>query len=123
MDETNIFNMAQVEALPITAEQVALTTKRDPLLTQVYHYTQSDWPTEVDSVLLPYWNHQTEFSIERGCLLWSIQVIIPQKLQDTILEELHKDNPGIVQMKAIAVMSGGKEWIEVGKIMPSMSVS
>ena len=30
MDEVNVFNIAQVEALPITAEQVATATKRDP---------------------------------------------------------------------------------------------
>jgi len=102
MDETNIFNIAQVEALPITAEQVAIKTKRDPLLSQVCCYTQSGWPTEVDSVLLPYWNRRTELSIERGCLLWGIRVIIPQKLQGTILDESHKDHPGIVRMKAIA---------------------
>ena len=102
MDEVNVFNIAQVEALPITAEQVATATKRDPLLSQVYRYTQSGWPTEVDDVLVPYWNRRTEISIERGCLLWGIRVVIPQKLQEAVLEELHKDHPGIVRMKAIA---------------------
>ena len=102
MDEVNVFNIAQVEALPITAEQVATATKRDPLLSQVYRYTQSGWPTEVDDVLMPYWNRRTEISIERGCLLWGIRVVIPQKLQEAVLEELHKDHPGIVRMKAIA---------------------
>ena len=40
MDEVNIFNIAQVEALPTTAEQVTTATKKDPLLSQVYRYTQ-----------------------------------------------------------------------------------
>ena len=56
MDEINILNIAQVEAMPVTAEQVATETKKDPLLSQVYRYTQSGWPTDVDDVLLPHWN-------------------------------------------------------------------
>ena len=102
MDEINIFNIAQVEAMPVTAEQVATATKKDPLLSQVYRYTQSGWPTDVDDVLLPHWNRRTELSLERGCLLWGIRVVIPQKLQERLLKELHKDHPGIVRMKEIS---------------------
>ena len=32
------------------AQKVATATQRDPLLSQVYRYTQLGWPTEVDSV-------------------------------------------------------------------------
>ena len=102
IDEINIFNIAQVEAMPVTAQQVATATQRDPLLSQVYRYTQSGWPSEADDVLLPFWNHRNELSIETGCLLWGIRVVIPKKLRQRVLEELHKDHPGIVRMKAIA---------------------
>jgi len=40
-------------SLSTLAEQVATTTKRDPLLSQAHHYTQSGWPTKVDSVFCP----------------------------------------------------------------------
>ena len=102
IDEINILNIAQVEAMPVTAQQVATATQRDPLLSQVYRYTQSGWPSEVDDLLLPFWNRRNELSIETGCLLWGIRVVIPKKLQQRVLEELHKDHPGIVRMKAIA---------------------
>ena len=82
MDEVNVFNIAQVEAMPVTAEQVTVATKKDPLLSQMYCYTQSGWPTKVYDVLLPDWNRRTELSFQRGCLLWNIQVVIPQKLQE-----------------------------------------
>ena len=88
--------------MPVTAQQVATATQRDPLLSQVYRYTQSGWPSEVDDVLLPFWNSRNELSIETGCLLWGIRVVIPKKLQQRVLEELHKDHPGIVRMKVIA---------------------
>ena len=58
----------------------------------------------MDDVLLLFWNYQlqTELSIETGCLPWGIQVVIPEKLQQQVLEELHKDYPRIVHRKAIA---------------------
>lgn len=99
--------------MPVTAQKVATTTQRDPLLSQVYRYTQLGWPTEVDSVFLPFWNRRTELSLETGCLLWGIRVVIPEKLQKQVLEELHKDHPGIVHMKAVVrSYVGGKEWIK-----------
>ena len=39
IDEINIFNIAQVEAMPVTVEEVATATQRNPFLSQVYHYT------------------------------------------------------------------------------------
>ena len=64
MDEMAVFNLAQVEALPVTALQVANRIKKDPLLSQMYRYTQSGWPRESDSVLLPYWNCHMELAVE-----------------------------------------------------------
>ena len=54
------------------AQKVATATQRDPLLSQVYRYTQLGWPTEVNSVFLPFWNRQTELSLETDCLLWGL---------------------------------------------------
>ena len=63
---------------------------------------QSGWPSEVAEVLLPYWNRRSKFTIEQDCLLWGIRVVIPQKWQETVLGELHRDHPGIVRMKEVA---------------------
>ncbi len=42
-----------------------------------------------------------------------IRVVIPQKLQDTVLQELHSSHPGIQRMKNMARghVCGGQEWI------------
>jgi len=56
----------------------------------------------VENVLLPYLNRRTELTIEGGCLLWGIGVVIPQNLKDSILKELHKDYLVMVRMKVIA---------------------
>ena len=77
-DVINVFNVAQVEALPLTSQQIATATKKDPVLNQVFRYTQSGWPSEVAEVLLPYWNCRSELLyIEQDCLLWGIRVVIP----------------------------------------------
>ena len=41
-------------------------------------------------------------SIEEGCLFWGMRVIIPTKLQNRLLKELHNGHPGISRMKSIA---------------------
>ena len=78
-DAANVFNVTQIEALPLTSHQVAAATKENPLLSQAFCYVQSSWSTEVAQDLLPHWNHRTEFTIKQGCLLWGIRVVIPQK--------------------------------------------
>ena len=40
--------------------------------------------------------------MEEGCLLGGIQVIIPHRLREKLLEELHKDDPGVTRMKSVA---------------------
>ena len=97
-----VFNIAQIEALPVTALQVAAATRKDALLSQVFRYTHTGWPREVDSALLLHWNCRTELTIKGGCLLWGIRVVVPHKLQEAILAELHRDHPGMVRMKAIS---------------------
>ena len=113
-DVVNVFNVAQVDTLPLTSQQIATATKKDPVLSQVFRYTQSGWPSEVAEVLLPYWNHRSEFTIEQDCLLWGIRVVIPQKWQETVLGELHRDHPGIVRMKAVARSYAWWEGIDKG---------
>jgi len=39
-NETVVFNIAQIKALPVTALQVAVANKKDLLLSQVFRYTQ-----------------------------------------------------------------------------------
>ena len=40
--------------------------------------------------------------MEEGCLLWGYRVVIPQKLREKLLRELHKDHPGVTRMKSVA---------------------
>ena len=41
-------------------------------------------------------------SIECGCLLWGIRVIIPASLRPRLLKALHEGHPGVARMKAVS---------------------
>lgn len=91
-----------MDTLPISYTQVELFTRRDVLLSKVLRYTKRGWPGEVSSSLKPFFNRRLELSVENGCLLWGTRVIIPKRLQEEILEDLHQSHPGVSRMKSIA---------------------
>ncbi len=102
LTDVQMFNIAQVDALPVTAQQLGQATRSDPILSKVWHYTRTRWPENVQDCLKPYWNRRHELTIEGACVLWGIRVIIPKKLQNQVLEEVHREHSGIVRMKSIA---------------------
>ena len=91
------FNIGQIEALPIMSEMVREGNRQDPLLSKVLLYTKSGWPSQIPDCLKPFLQRKPELSVEGGCLLWGIRVIIPHRLQDSILTELHQDHSRVIQ--------------------------
>ena len=70
--------IGQIQAMPVTAEQVQTTTPRDPVLSQVFHYVQNGWPATMNDKYKPFYKHKDEQSIEAGCLLRGNCVIVPR---------------------------------------------
>ena len=52
--------------------------------------------------LHPYWGVRNELSLEGGCLLRGIRVVVAHKLREKVLEELHISHPGIQRIKLLA---------------------
>ena len=102
LSEPSIFNVRQIENLPVTAIQLRAATRQDPILAKVLLYIKHGWPTEVPEHLKPYWTRRTEITVEDDCLMWGIHVIVPKKLQNAVLQELHQTHLGIVRMKKVA---------------------
>ena len=102
LPDPKLFNIQQIETLPLMAAQLKTATARDPELSKVLMYTKTGWPLKVPPVLLPYWNRREELSVENDCVLWGIRVIIPRKFRTTVLQEIHHTHMGIVRMKIIA---------------------
>ena len=82
--------------------QVCRATRADPILSKVVHYLKTGWPAKVPDAMKPYFTHRDELSIEEGCILWGIRVIVPKKLQSSVLDQLHEGHVGMVKIKMIA---------------------
>ena len=95
-------NMLQIGAMPVTVERLKHATNSDPVLSRVLSYTMTGWPKQVDQELHAYYARQNEITVEDGCLLWGMRVIVPHKLRCLVLKELHHTHPGIVRMKSLA---------------------
>jgi len=110
--DPDMFNIRQMEALPVTSEQLRNATRKDPVLSRVVDYTERGWlpAHQLPKVLRPYSNCRNEITLVNDCVMWGDRVIVPKKLQDLILLELHRSHPGIGRMKALArsyATSGG----------------
>ena len=43
-EEPALFNISQLESLPITTKQLRAATRTDPILSKVLHYVRTGWP-------------------------------------------------------------------------------
>ena len=102
VDPVEIFQVSQIEVLPVNADMIRQATQRDPVLTRVMENTKQGWPTVSEKELEPFQRRKDELTIQDGCLMWGSRVIIPPKHRAQLLAELHEGHLGIVMMKALA---------------------
>ena len=97
-----LFNISQIVSLPVTEVHIQTAARTDPILGAVLRYTQQGWPSKVPEYLKPHWVRRNKFTVEKGILMWGIRVIVPTKLKDQVLQEIHQGHPGMNKMKQIA---------------------
>ena len=102
MSTPSVYNTQQIASLPTSSTEVEQATRRDPVLARVLQYTRKGWPDQVSEEVTVFKNRKHELGTEGDCLLWGARVVIPTKLRDRMLKDLHRDHPGVVRMKAIA---------------------
>ena len=97
-------HMMELSHSPVTEEEVRVETAEDKILSLVMKYISEGWRAEVvkEEGLKPYLTRKNELSTEGGCVLWGGRVVIPEKLRQAVLEELHDVHPGVTRMKALA---------------------
>ncbi len=81
---------------PMLSRHIRQWTERDTLLSKVKRAVQWSWPREADPQLGPYYSRQNELSVQGGCLLRGIRVVIPPPDRKRVLKELHDTHPGTV---------------------------
>ena len=100
--EPAVFNQQQIDSLPVTAAKLAKATPTDHVLGRVYRYVIGGWPREAVAALNSYIAKKSELTVEGGCVLWGIRVVVPERWRERLLSELHRDHPRIVKMKSLA---------------------
>ena len=98
-----VFMVEQLDDAPVTAKQVVSLTRRDPLMAKVYRYIQEGWLSHSrDPALKPYWTRRLELSTPSGFIVWGSWVVIPPRVRESLLAELHSGHPGCSHMKSVA---------------------
>nr|XP_055071051.1 uncharacterized protein K02A2.6-like [Misgurnus anguillicaudatus] len=104
-DAVELFYLRQVEKLPVSATDIRHETMSDTILSteveMVLKGTQAVSLTD-NNALSPFISKCNELSVQQGCLMRGLRVVVPHKLRKRVLEELHTGHPGIVRMKSIA---------------------
>ena len=101
VDSSEVFHANQFVSLPVTSEAVARETRGDPVLVRVHEPIVKGWSARVDGDK-PYYERRNELTVHQGCILCGMRVVIPNKLQDRVLKELHDGHMGVVKMKALS---------------------
>ena len=101
-DVMDVVYMNHMDVLPITASVIQNECSKDPVLSKVLERTQHGRPQVSPVGLEPFFSKRHELSIFRGCIMRGIRVVVPHKLRNQILHELHEGHIGIVKMKWLA---------------------
>ena len=75
-DAVAIFQLSQIEKLPVQVHRVRKETQHDPILSRVLQYILQGWPQVVEDSLNAYFIKQHELTVEQGCILWGIRTVI-----------------------------------------------
>ena len=95
VEYVSVFNLTQLEFLPVSTDRLKQATQTDPLLSLVLSYVQNGWPHVVDNEVKPYEHRRNELTTEA-------RVVVPEACRKDILKELHVSHPGMVKMKSLA---------------------
>ena len=72
-----MFNIGQINGLPVSACQIQRATQNDPTLSKKFLYIMNGWPDKVaNEELKPYFSVRNELSLEGNCILRGIRVAI-----------------------------------------------
>ena len=58
VDPVEIFQMSQIDILPISVDMIRQATQRDPVLSRVLEHTKQGWPTKCEEELEPYYRRK-----------------------------------------------------------------
>ena len=96
--------MELIDTTPVSVSQIQIQTAHDLTYSKVKEFVMNGW-TDTHTLspeFQPFVIHELELSVQNDCLLWGSRVVVPPKLRDRVLQELHNSHPGSSQMKSLA---------------------
>ena len=96
-DPAAVFELHQIDTVPVDNKQLKLETRRDPVLSRVMDYVMTGKWRLGDDECAKYHIRKDQLSVQQGCLLWGNRVIVPPNLRQKVLKELHEAHPGVVK--------------------------
>ena len=95
--ELEIMELDSPDMYPSTLEEIKAATEADPTLSVLCAFVAHGWPSDkslVPTALRHYYLLRDELAVYHGVLYKSHKVLIPVKLQSTMLKKLHHGHQG-----------------------------
>ncbi|XP_062704520.1 uncharacterized protein K02A2.6-like [Aedes albopictus] len=93
-----------IEYLPVSYKMIAEATSEDDTLRMVRDYIRKGWPskaTSEDPGVQQFFARRESLYEAQKVLMYGDRVVIPKKLQQKVLHQLHKGHPGIDRMRSL----------------------
>ena len=96
---------SQLKARNDSLHRIRLATQADDYLAILKHIIQQGWPKTVKEVpqeIQKYWTFHEELTIKDGLILKGMHIVIPDKMREDILKQIHEGHLGLnkCQMRA-----------------------
>ena len=96
---------SQLKALDDSLHRIRLATQADDNLAILKHIIQHRWPRTVKEVpqeIQKYWTFREDLTIKDGLILKGMWIVIPEKIREDILKQIHEGHLGFnkCQMRA-----------------------
>ncbi|XP_055922784.1 uncharacterized protein K02A2.6-like [Eupeodes corollae] len=89
-------------AFRINFKNIAIETRRDPILIKLLEAIESTTIDKLDSNFDVFKSKSLELTVQYGCIMWGFRTVVPTKLRQYILNELHASHMGVVKTKSLA---------------------
>ncbi|XP_062713385.1 uncharacterized protein K02A2.6-like [Aedes albopictus] len=99
IEETDMLEVNMIETLPITVEELAKATAADHTVKALLEGLRTERSIEPGH---RFGVDQSEFTVQKGCILRGIRVYVPSSLRNRVLSELHSTHFGMTRLKSLA---------------------
>ena len=80
-DKIDLFYNSHLELLPVTQKSIANSTRKDSVLAGVLNSALTGDRYDAPD-LVPYFSRRNEISVNQGCLVWGLRVIVPSDFRE-----------------------------------------